>query len=118
MEKTESCQAGHRKSGAETSTGKKVAEVSRPAGMTPPDTAPSTPAPTPPPAPANGGSGLNLGAQLYGQECQRCHGAGNAYRLNKSSQAIRAAINTRAQMRNIVLSDDQLKMISDYLMAP
>jgi hypothetical protein len=120
QDEAESCPDGSRQagSGTGTSTGKKTAEVSRPAGMTPPDTTPSSPSPAPSPAPANVTPGLNLGAQLYTQECQRCHGAARTYPLNKSSQAIRAAINTRAQMRNIVLSDDQLRMISEHLMAP
>jgi hypothetical protein len=123
--KKESCDASATKTGNQTgtSTGKKVADVTRPSGATDDDSSPSSmPGPTSTSTSTSTGTGLGLtGAQLYATECQRCHGPGTSYSLNKTSQAIRAAINNRRPMRIpqlTNLTDSQLQQISAYLVTP
>lgn len=125
--KKESCDAGATKTGSQTgtSTGKKAAAVTRPSGVTNDDSSSSTmpgstATSTSTSTSTNPGLGLT-GAQLYADECQRCHGPGASYSLNKTAPAIRAAINNRRQMqipRLTNLTDSQLQLISNYLVSP
>lgn len=123
--KKESCDAGATKTGNQTgtSTGKKVADVTRPSGDTNDDSSSSSmPGSTSTSTSTSTNTGLGLtGAQLYANECQRCHGPGASYSLNKTSQAIRAAINNRRPMqipRLTNLTDNELQLISSYLVSP
>lgn len=63
--------------------------------------------------PSTPGSTYAVGKQLFINNCLECHSAGD--KANRSVTGIKSALTNQPSMRSIVLTNEQIQSISDYL---